>query len=231
MSRYVFIAGCARSGTTLMQDLMSCFQNTYVVPGESHFDRFDDATLPRGNVVVKRTHQTYQTLEHLPTNITLIYMLRHPFDTLTSHHPDFPKRRYYVSKRRWRDEYRALKMLRCRQPQRSIIYVRYSDLVSDPDGVQARIAESAGLEVQTSFSQSGETFFMNSSGRYERNPDAARYLRRMSDAVLTEIEEYCREFGFSLPVGFVKPGKFYRAAQTLGRGLKKVRKQFFRRAR
>jgi hypothetical protein len=204
MRNPIFIAGCARSGTTLLLNLMSCFENTFVRPKETHFDFFRRVDLPDGPVVAKRNKTTYKTLPTLPAEIQLVYMLRHPLDTLTSYHPKFPAKKYYVTEQRWRQEYYALRSLRINQPNRPIVYVRYCDLVTTPDSVQKFLANELGLEIGRHFSQSGKMIFGDSVNRYERIPSVGRYVRLFPFTLRKEIGKYCDEFGFLLPADYAK---------------------------
>jgi hypothetical protein len=204
MRNPIFIAGCARSGTTLLLNLMSCFENSFVVPKETHFDFFLGVDLPDGPIVAKRNKTTHETLPTLPAEIQLVYMVRHPLDTLTSYHPKFPAKKYYVSEQRWRQEYYALRSLRIDQPNRTIVYVRYCDLVTTPDAVQRFLAESLGLKISRLFSQSGRMIFGDSVNRYESSPSVGRYVRLFPFTLRKEIGEYCDEFGFRLPADYAK---------------------------
>lgn len=54
--RLVFIAGCARSGTSLLKQLMACFADTAVCPRERPLWQFlEMADRPETTLVVKRT--------------------------------------------------------------------------------------------------------------------------------------------------------------------------------
>ena len=113
MGRLFFIAGCARSGTTLLLELMPSFKDMHALMGaEKHFSYFSKMDATDGNVLLKRDFNSYLTLPVMAPHINLIYAIRHPFDALTSYHPAFPHRKFYVSEKRWRGEYAALKELR-----------------------------------------------------------------------------------------------------------------------
>lgn len=155
----VFIAGCARSGTTLLRSLMGCFQGATVCPTERGLEaflemaslEFVDATL-----VVKRTHSFHRQLHRLPASVDLVYCVRHPGDCLTStHEASVSKRRFHVTRDRWIREYESLRRLERLQPGRPITFVRYEDLVADPDGVQADLAARLGLVINRPFSRNG----------------------------------------------------------------------------
>ncbi|WP_245523892.1 sulfotransferase [Mesorhizobium sp. M2D.F.Ca.ET.223.01.1.1] len=83
----IFIAGCARSGTTLTQRLMACFEDTFVHRAEARYVQLDMLDRPEANLVVKRSERSHAHLARLPRAIGLIYCVRHPFDVLTSSHP------------------------------------------------------------------------------------------------------------------------------------------------
>jgi hypothetical protein len=203
--RWLFIGGCARSGTTLLLELMSSFKDTHVLTGEErHFSDFSKVGSTAANLALKRQRDTHLTLPDLPSEIELIYAVRHPFDTLTSYHPDYPHRRFYVSERRWKDEYVALKRLRSKQPGRVIHYVRYCDLVTSPDAVQRSLANGLQLEINYPFSDSGVRFFTSSIAKYKRDRRLERYLWLLPNGLRQEMKEFCDEFGYELPLRYVQ---------------------------
>jgi hypothetical protein len=204
--RLFFIAGCARSGTTLLLELMSSFKDTYALAEETHFTEFSNVESTAANLVLKRICTSHLTLPELPPGIDLIYVVRHPFDALTSHHPKYPSRTFYVSEPRWRDEYAALRRLRAGQPTRVIHYVRYCDLVTSPDAVQRSLAASLQLEINYPFSESGVRFFTSSIGKYRRDQRLERYVWLFPNPLRQEIKQFCDEFGYELPLGYIQPG-------------------------
>ena len=205
MGRLFFIAGCARSGTTLLLELMPSFKDmNALTDAERHFSYFSEMSAIDGNVLLKRDLETYLTLPEMAPDINLIYAIRHPFDTLTSYHARYPHRRFYVSEQRWRGEYAALKELRVRQPKRTITYVRYCDLVTSPDAVQRYLATSLGLEIHYPFSELGTQFLTSSIKKYENDRELERYLWLLPHGLRQEIKEFCDEFGYELPPGYVR---------------------------
>ena len=205
MGRLFFIAGCARSGTTLLLELMPSFKGMHALTdAEWHFSDFSKINSSDGHVLLKRRIDSHHSLPDIPSDIDLIYAVRHPCDTLTSHHPDFPNRKFYVSEKRWRDEYASLKELRVKQPARTITYVRYCDLVTSPDEVQKHLATSLGLRNPLSISKSGTQFSTSSIKKYENDPKLQRYLWLLPHGLRQEIKEFCNEFGYELPPGYVQ---------------------------
>jgi hypothetical protein len=152
--KLIFIIGCGRSGTTLMQRLMHCFVDTFVAPLEHPVSKFDEiADYPVA--VVKRTATCHRTLWSLPPDniVSLLCMVRHPFDVLTSrmHYDDD---HFHIEPKRWSREFHALEALEQSLPRPHIVFVRYETLVQCPDSVQADIARSYGLEIYRLFSTS-----------------------------------------------------------------------------
>lgn len=201
----IFIAGCARSGTTLLSGLMSCFRDTYSFTQEKSFEYFEQINMPEQHIVLKRKHKSHEILHQLPTDIELIYSVRHPFDTLTSIHPDYPDRKYYVPEKRWRAEYAGLKALRAAQPARNILYVRYVDLVATPDSVQQQIADRFGLQIALRFSETNPKIFTSSLDKYKNHPEMKHYLWSLPNEFRHELKEFCDEFGFELPQDYLSP--------------------------
>jgi hypothetical protein len=201
----LFIAGCARSGTSLLWRLLPGFEDMHIPSGmEQPASILPQIEIPGKHAAVKRTAKCYRTLHQLPDDIGLIYSVRHPFDTLTSYNREKPFRKYYVWERRWRKEYAALKRLQAAQPKRKIVYVRYSDLVSDPDRVQREIGDTFGLAIKQPFS-SMQPVHKRSMNKFETNPAYRRYLWLLPHDFRAEIAEFCREFGLDVPPGYVRP--------------------------
>jgi hypothetical protein len=205
----IFIAGCARSGTSLLRGLMGSFADTYTLGGFSHDaeapeSRFEGLERPEKHVVIKRIHKSHLTLPLLAADIALVYAVRHPFDVLTSAHPEFPQRPYHVSEPRWRAEYAGYRLLRALQPGRRIAVVRYEDVVGDPDATQARLAAELGLEVEHRFSANaaGVPIRTTSVEKWRRDPALGDYLDTFDVPFLRAIATFCREFGYRLPLRY-----------------------------
>lgn len=199
----VFIAGCARSGTTLLKQLMAVFDGTAVFPRERTVWHFlEMAARPEATLVVKRTSECHRSLPTLPADIDLVYCVRHPYDCLTSTHPQTAHLRpYHVTRDRWLAEYEALRRLRKAQPGRRITFVRYEDLVTRPDDVQATLAEGLGLRAERSFSRnpSGIEITPASVEKWRDRPKLRRYLQELDAGWLGELSRFCGEFGYGPP--------------------------------
>jgi len=206
----IFIAGCGRSGTTLARDLMNCFQDTYVLVegpyGEAPFTRYATLSRPEANLVIKRTGECWETLPSLPGDIALIYCVRHPFDSMTSTHPlSKHERRFHITPERWISEYRALHALRAAQPERRIFYLRYEDLVRDPNEVQHKMAEHTGLAPACRFTDNpaGIQIFTNSVEKWRKNPEFFQYLQTIPYRFRPAIRDFCVEFEYELPASYI----------------------------
>ncbi|TGQ07507.1 MULTISPECIES: sulfotransferase domain-containing protein [unclassified Mesorhizobium] len=197
----IFIAGCARSGTTLTQRLMGCFEDTFVHQAEARYAQLDMLDRPEANLVVKRSERTHAHLARLPRAIGLIYCVRHPFDVLTSSHPESRgQRRFHVTPERWLAEYDAFLRLRKAQPSRAIVYARYEDMIARPDAVQERIAQAFDLKSRIRFSEDpSNPIRATSLKKWERNEEFRTYLHRLPPIFLARLKGFCDEFGYDMP--------------------------------
>ncbi len=209
-SMKIFIAGCGRSGTTLTRDLFNCFEDTFVLVeglyGEAPVSRFASLTRPESHLVIKRTGECWQTLAALPDDVELLYCVRHPFDTLTSTHPLSKQwRRFHIDTDRWKSEYLALRALRTRQPQRRIFVLRYEALTQNPDSSQEKIAAHFGLIPTQRFSANmlGIQISAASIEKWKREREFVAYLETISFRYRLLMREFCDEFGYELPSGYV----------------------------
>lgn len=204
----IFIAGCARSGTTLSRRLMGCFDDVHVHADEAPYRTLLEMDRPEFNLVVKRTYESHKDIEHLPDSIGLIYCVRHPFDVLTSSHPEtVNERRFHVTTERWDAEFDGLMRLRKAQPDRAVFHLRYEDLIAEPDIVQGRIARSFGLSPVTLYSRDADNPIRATSLRkWERNEDFRIYLRGLPAAFLARVESFCREFGYDMTADTLNGG-------------------------
>lgn len=135
----VFIAGCPRSGTTLLLNMMRCFDNVAVDLSERSYDHFALLESDAPVQVLKRTGHCYDTLTAAPSAISIIYLVRHPFDVLTSRHRGDLAKGYFTTVEEWIAEYRAFVALRELRADSGLLVLRYEDLVQEADIVQAKI--------------------------------------------------------------------------------------------
>jgi hypothetical protein len=209
--RLVFIAGCARSGTSLLKQLMSVFEDTAVFPRERPVWHFlDMAGSAESNLVVKRTSECHRLLHRLPAEVDLVYCVRHPYDCLTSSHPlTAHLRPYHVTRDRWFAEYDALHRLRREQPERRIAFVRYEDVVTRADDVQAALAGCLSLAAEHSFSRNplGLEIRPASLDKWRTRPELCDYLAGLDAGWHEGIARFCDEFGYGPPPAVAHAGR------------------------
>lgn len=194
----IFIAGCGRSGTTLTRNLLRCFDDVTVYPGEADVSQFELMAEASGHLVVKRRWDSYLKLPRLPLDVRLIYCVRHPFDVLTSSNPATAHlRTYHITIERWQAEFEALRELRLKQPHRPIYYCRYEDLVRVPDEMQVRLVHHFGLRPHTRFSKApGNVPHLNSLRKWERNETYRGYLAQLSTGFRSQLRSFCDMFDY-----------------------------------
>ena len=197
----VLIAGCARSGTTLALRMMNSFADSFVVPREAGTWRFLWEGHRAENIVIKRKGSFYKSLHRLSSSVSLIYCIRHPFDVLTSSHPEtIHLRRFHVTPERWVGEYDALCRLRARQPWRKIFFLQYEKLVRQPDLVQEDLAVTLSLKPLRRFSADPTTeIFVTSVEKWKREPKLLDDLRATRLVIGEPLARFSAEFGYALP--------------------------------
>jgi len=198
--RLIFIAGCARSGTSLLKRLMDCFQDAVVFSRERSCWHFlEMADHDASTLVVKRTAECHRELPRLPACIDLIYCVRHPYDCLTSTHPETAAQRpFHVTRQRWLDEDDAwLQLGRC-QPSRQTAIVRYEDLVSRPDDVQQSLADALRLPIGLAFSRNatGIEIHPGSVEKWRHHPAMRDSIAGFDTAWRGRIEAFCDRHGY-----------------------------------
>jgi Sulfotransferase family len=187
----LYIQGCARSGNTLMRDLCaSSFRGAELVMVSKNnsecalkhlIEPLREAREKKSRkiFIVSRDRETslamsVEMLRENPT-IKVIWMLRNPLDILTSTHANKPGE-FYVEPERLFQSFELYRQFR-NEPQ--VLTVRYEDLVSNPNAVQRRIAESFHLEAIRDFTEAYEHF-----PRFKENVRALHSIRPIdSDSV------------------------------------------------
>lgn len=148
----IFVFGCARSGTTLLLNLLRTFDGVSVMDAE-HCVRELVAHPSTGWVAAKRRPHC---ADHLPVDLPdlrplwIMDILRDPRDVVTSRveHPSFPG--FYCDYPRWERDVRVAAALRGRHMR--MLHLRYEHLVTAGDQVQQDLAAVLGLQVRVPFS-------------------------------------------------------------------------------
>jgi hypothetical protein len=154
----IFVFGCARSGTTLLLNLMRTFDGVSVVDREQCLrDLVADPSA--GWVVAKRKiHCAEHMLADLANlrQVWIIDILRDPRDVITSRQKRDPRNSsptfegFYCDYPRWERDVRAAAALRGCHTR--MLHVRYEHLVTACDQVQQDLGAVLGLEARVPFS-------------------------------------------------------------------------------
>lgn len=210
--RRIYIMGCGRSGTWLLTSLFSSFKHVALVAKELPVESFGALGTDAPVLVLKRDHKAYQLVEEIPAAIGIIWIVRHPFDVLTSHNP-VESRRYYIQPWRFIGEMYALKyLLDTKRPD--TLVVKYEDLVQDPVGTQQRIAERFGLSIGFPPDKIDEKFKAPreadiamhgvrkidaaSVGKFKQDPENIQYLRRILPRVQPALAWVAEQFSYDI---------------------------------
>jgi hypothetical protein len=189
--KHIHITGPARSGTTLMKNLMHCYLGGFVTAGERHPELSEWSRM----FTVTKFPEDGPELYHNYPGLNVIYMARDPRDMFVSRKEGV---RWWNDRNRRQsgcfgdrvDDFLAL----AGYPKTMV--VRYEDLVTEPERVQEEIAERFRLNIRTPFAE-GHKWFLedprpidaSSIGAWKRddnklvvkyflhsNPEAYRYM-------------------------------------------------------
>lgn len=194
----IFITGCARSGTTLMNRLFYAFQDTTVIDHEIVIDDFCQIR-PKSEILVgKRTPLTIFSVplgqEEIERQVDLIRVQDLPIVNMIRDGRDVvhlnlkgPR----VNVNRWIGCMLQAQLYR----QLVNIQVRYEDLVSEPNLVQARLCEVLGLVPAYKFSDYPD-FVPDAAFDEQEYREFANYNKRMISAASighskTEYHDRC----------------------------------------
>jgi hypothetical protein len=149
----IFVMGCGRSGTWLLYALLSMAKDAHVLFEEVDVGRFGRIASPEPVHILKRDQKSYVTAASIPASISVVWIVRHPFDVVTSRHPEKTwKIPFHIDAKRWNGEMDALRhFLEERRPNGLV--VRYEDLVNSPEPTMSRIAGAFGLELSASIGE------------------------------------------------------------------------------
>jgi hypothetical protein len=210
--RRIYVMGCGRSGTWLLTNLMSTFKDTEVVPKELIFEYFGLLVTKCSVLVLKRDHIAYQRVEEIPESIKVAYIIRHPFDVLTSHLP-ISQRPYHILPHRWLGEMLALQYL-LDTGRKDTKIIRYEDLVSKPLDSQADLGSFFDLRVgvsiddfytvstnpteATAATRGARKIDIHSINKYRRDPQKLEYLKKIRPRLGRMLEWVGQTYNYDL---------------------------------
>lgn len=135
--RRLHIVGCPRSGTTLLYQMTSsCFENDGFSRHETSIFKEPESC---GTLYISKQPNDIRQLRHIfgrDHRLFIIYLERDPRGVITSRHQAHPGQ-YFCNYRIWRECHTAAQRY---SGHPRFLPLRYEDLVSEPDRVQAEIA-------------------------------------------------------------------------------------------
>jgi hypothetical protein len=210
--KYIYLMGCGRSGTWLLTSLMAQFEDTEVFAKESPVKAFLEVRTRRRNLVVKRNPHAYRRASSIPERIFILYVIRHPFDVLTSYNPNSGSK-YHISPDRWLGEMTALKTM-IDGGRKRLLVITYEDLVTQPRVELEKIAASLDLSLSAGYLDGLPNADLppeailamhglrpvdtNSIGRHLRNPESIEYLRGIGPQIAPMLEWVATRFGYRI---------------------------------
>jgi hypothetical protein len=154
MRRIHIVSVSPRAGTTLLAESMRvCFAIDAYHPHES---KLRDCLWRKKIYLSKRPSDILEVGPRLflDPRLTVICMMRDPRDVIVSRHNKAPDE-YYTSLITWKDRVRYIRPL---QHHPRFVFIRYEDLVADPDGCQKFIMQRIPeLEEKALFSAFGQS--------------------------------------------------------------------------
>lgn len=208
----IYVMGCGRSGTWLLTAIISTFRDVCLIPREMEVENFGIYRTQAPTLVLKRYYTSFEKIERIPAEIKIAYIVRHPYDVLTSHNPN-TKRRYHISPHRWLGEMMALQYLvDTGRPDTKII--RYEDLVMNAETVQEELAGYFHLENSASPKDIVSTFHAppeavaamhglrpidtNSINKYKRDGEKIDYLKKIRPRLGRMLDWIAHEYRYDI---------------------------------
>jgi hypothetical protein len=208
----IFVMGCGRSGTWLLLSLFSTFEDVTIIPEEVPVESFGVVRPNKPVLVMKRDFRSYERIEQIPERIKIAWIVRHPFDVLTSQHP-VTERKYHIQPYRWLGEMLALQYL-VDSNRADTWIVRYEDLVTYPESVQTKLSQAFGLKILSTVDQIPSRFKAspmanaamhglraidsNSVHKYKNDPEKVAYLKTLLPRLGRTLEWVANEYSYNL---------------------------------
>ena len=195
LPRRIIICGSPRSGTTLMNELMKCYDAVYVMNREESALRFPYMVTGKKFVVTKHPLD-FRRLDKIIAVFDepfILFMLRDPRDVVVSRHYK-QNNNYLVNFRVWLEAIQAYESLTYDKK----ILIRYEDLTNAPGTIQREIAERIGLSVNMNF----KDFYKNVDATHQDikslgsirpiDPkNSGKYLKREhANRIIEQLQKY-----------------------------------------
>lgn len=210
--RRIYVMGCGRSGTWLLAGLFATYTDLEIIPRELSVEHFGLYTTKKKVLLLKRDHAAYAWIERIPSCIEIVYIIRHPFDVLTSHNPA-TKSIYHIEPYRWLNEILALQYLLDSKRDHTTI-IKYEDLVQEPHNSQTFIAGKLKLGISHPVEMLDKVFQpgtgtinamhglrpidTNSIGKYKKDPAKITYLKRIRPRLGRLLDWVGEEYGYDV---------------------------------
>ena len=212
--RRIYIMGCGRSGTWLLTGLFATYSDLEIIPKELGVENFGLYTTTKKALVIKRDFTSHLRIERIPERIELAYIIRHPFDVLTSYNPTTGGT-YHILPHRWLSEMLALQYLLDSKRNHTTI-IKYEDLVREPQKSQTFIAEKLKLGIGHPVENLDKVFQApseavsamhglraidtNSIGKYTKDPEKIAYLKRIRPRLGRLLDWVGEEYGYEISI-------------------------------
>lgn len=153
LEKHIVIAGFPRGGTTLVQAILeSCTEGAKVYGAESRGLNSAKYALRSSPILItKRPDEVFcfeeirAFYQHRKASAHFVLICRDPRAVLTSHHHS-DRSHYYVTPRRWRAVYEHWRYQHTRP---DVLPIRYEELVTDPQKVEAQLTAGLGVRFHT----------------------------------------------------------------------------------
>jgi hypothetical protein len=212
--RRIYVMGCGRSGTWLLTGLFATYSDLDIIAKELSVEHFGLFTTAKKALLIKRDHAAYREIERIPECIEIAYIIRHPFDVLTSHNPTTGVT-YHIAPHRWLGEMLALQYLVDSKRNHTTI-IKYEDLVREPNHSQIFIAKKMRLAISHPVENMDKVFQApseaasamhglraidtNSIGKYKNDPAKVAYLQRILPRLGRLLNWVGDEYGYDVSI-------------------------------
>jgi hypothetical protein len=236
-ARVVILCGFPRSGTSLLFNMMAATLDGFAY--EKRESSFTRTIWAAGNWLSKTPADilritTIPRLNFYDKRCDVLVVVRDVRDVITSIHPGYPDRYYVSYETRHNPDFRgprdsgigpaydAMKVFRAKKPDYCVLsFVRYEDLVSDPDGMQRLVAEQHSLPFSSPFSEFERhrdrlvyAFEGEGSSRLEDKPAVTSRVGRWRDErhrqrVREQFERHPELFAMLTEFGYEKDRQWF----------------------